>query len=85
MVKIWIKVIKDDKIVKDVVVERDEKFDYASFSDYLTEGLYFLDESTPVVIKNHLFSFAKYNAVRFLPTDFLEPVGFDCVWVENLI
>lgn len=84
MVKLWIKVIKADKIVKDVVVEREESFDYSLFADYLTEGLYSLDVATPVVIKNHIFNFAKYNVVRFVPSDFLESVDFDYVWVENL-
>ncbi len=84
MVKLWIKVIKDDKIVKDTVVERAEKFDYSLFSDYLSEGCYSLDLATPVIIKNHIFNYAKYNVVRFLPSDFLEPVEFDYVWVENL-
>ena len=66
------------------MVEREENFDYSLFSDYITEGLYSLDEATPVIIKNHIFNFAKYNVVRFLPSDFIETVDFDCVWVENL-
>ena len=84
MVKLWIKIVKNDKTIKEVIVERDEKFDYASFADYITEGLYSLDEAPPVIIKNHIFNFAKYNAVRFLPSDFVESVSFDFVWVENL-
>lgn len=84
MVKLWIKVIKDDKIVKDTVVEKFEKFDYSLFADYLSEGCYTLDLATPVVIKNHILNYAKYNVVRFLPSDFLESVDFDYVWVENL-
>ena len=84
MVKLWIKVIKDDKIVKDTVVEKFEKFDYSLFADYLSEGCYTLDLATPVVIKNHILKYAKYNVVRFLPSDFLESVDFDYVWVENL-
>ncbi|MBE5742079.1 MAG: hypothetical protein E7360_02020 [Clostridiales bacterium] len=84
MVKLWIKVIKDDKIVKDTVVEKFEKFEYSAFADYLSEACYTLDLATPVVIKNHIFNYAKYNVVRFLPSDFLEPVDFDYVWVENL-
>ena len=84
MVQLWIKVIKDDKIVKDTVVEKFEKFDYSLFVDYLSEGFYSLDLSTPVVIKNHILNYAKYNVVRFVPSDFLESVDFDYVWVENL-
>ncbi|MBR2336745.1 MAG: hypothetical protein IKA61_02240 [Clostridia bacterium] len=84
MVKLWIKLIKEDKIIKDVVVEKSEPFEWASFVDYLTEGLYSLDEPTPVVIKNHIFDFAKFHVVRFRPSDFVEHVDFDYMWVENL-
>lgn len=84
MVKLWIKLIKEDKIIKDVVVEKPDAFDYACFADYLTEGLFKLDEPTPVVIKNHIFDFAKFHVVRFRPSDFVETVGFDYMWVENL-
>ena len=84
MVKLWIKLIKDDRIIKDVVVEKDDVFEWADFSDYLTEGLYKLYEPTPVVIKNHILDFAKFHVVRFRPSDFVESVNFDYMWVENL-
>ena len=84
MVKLWIKLIKEDKIIKDVVVEKHEPFEWADFSGYLTEGLYKLDEPTPVVIKNHILDFAKFHVVRFRPSDFVESVDFDYMWVENL-
>ena len=84
MVKLWIKLIKDDKIIKDAVVERQEQLDWSKFAEYLTEGLYSLDEPTPVVIKHHIFDFAKFHVVRFRPSDFVESVDFDYMWVENL-
>ena len=39
MVKLWIKVYKHDKIVKQTEVERDEKFYYSKFAEYLSEGV----------------------------------------------
>ena len=39
---------------------------------------------TPVIVKNHLFNFAKYNGVKFVKSDFLEPIDFDRLVVENL-
>ncbi|MBR2384861.1 MAG: hypothetical protein IKA99_04530 [Clostridia bacterium] len=84
MVKLWIKLIKDDKIIKDVVVEKQDAFEWVNFADYLTEGLYALDEPTPVVIKHHIIDFAKFHVVRFRPSDFVESVNFDYMWVENL-
>ncbi|HBF86618.1 MAG TPA: hypothetical protein DDW54_02955 [Clostridiales bacterium] len=85
MVKLWIKTLKGDKILKNVVVEKDEKFTYADFQEYISEGCYSLDEASPVVIKSHIMSFAKYNIVFFKPSDFIESVDFDKMSVENLL
>ena len=84
MVKLWFKVIKDDKIVKQFVYESDEKFTYSRFSEYISQGCYALDEATPLILRNHIMNFAKFNGVRFLPSDFVEFVGFDRLQVENL-
>ena len=84
MVRLWFKVMKNDRIVRQTVYEKDEKFTYSLFHDYISAGCYELDLSTPLIVKNHLFNFAKYNGVKFLPDDFTEPVDFDRLVVENL-
>ena len=84
MVKIWFKVIKDNKIQKQYVYENDEKFTYSHFGDYISAGCYALDEATPVLIRSHIMNFAKYNTVKFTPDDFVESVPFDKLTVENL-
>ncbi len=84
MVKLWFKVLTDNKIQKQFVFESEEKFTYSHFADYIAAGANALDESTPVIIKNHIMNFAKYNNVKFLPSDFLEQVKFDKMVVENL-
>ena len=84
MVKLWIKTIKKDKIIKQTEVFRDEKFFYSKFSEYLSEGCYALDEATLVVLKSHIMNFAKYNMAEFKPSDFIESVKFDRMIVENL-
>lgn len=84
MVKLWIRTFKDDKMQKQTVVERDEKFYYSFFDEYLTEGCYALDEATPVIIKQHVMNFAKYRMTVFKPSDFIESVSFDRMVVENL-
>lgn len=84
MVKLWLKVYKHDKIVKQTVVEKDEKFYYSKFSEYLSEGCYALDEATPVVLKTHVLNFAKYHMVAFSPSDFVESFNYDRLIVENL-
>lgn len=83
MVRIWAKVMKKDKILSQCVFERDENIDYAEFFEYLREICSTLDIATPVLIKTHLFNYAKYNVVRFTSADFVEPINFDKLVLEN--
>ncbi len=83
MIRIWAKVIKKDKIVKQYMLERFTAMDYSEFSDYLKEICENLDIPTPVLIKTHLFYYAKYNVLRFRPDDFVEKVDFDKLVLEN--
>ena len=84
MVKLWFKVIKDDKTVKQYVYENEEKFTYSHFGEYISAGCYALDEATPLIIRSHIMNFAKYNSVKFTPSDFVEKFDFDRLLVENL-
>ena len=84
MVKIWAKVIKNDKIIKQYVFNKDGAIDYSEFFDFVTEICYQLDVPTPVVIKTHIFNYAKYNYVRFLTSDFVESITFDKLVLENI-
>ena len=85
MFRIWAKILKDGKIEKQLTYERDEKFSYSHFFDYLAEICEGLDIATPVLIKPHIFNYAKFNSVRFLPRDFAESVDFDYLVLENIV
>ena len=85
MFRIWGKIIKDGKIVKQVTYERVDKFAYSSFFNYLADICEELDIATPVLLKTHIFNYAKFNQVRFLPRDFVEEVDFDFLLLENII
>lgn len=50
----------------------------------LKEAVDTFDLSTPVVLSQHFHHFANYNSVKFLPRDFVEPVDFDKLVVENV-
>ena len=84
MIRIWAKVLKNNKIVKQHVFERFETMDYSQFFDYLREICENLDVATPVLIKTHLFNYAKYNVVRFTAGDFMESIDFDKLVLENI-
>lgn len=85
MVRIWGKVLKKDKILRDFVFEKDGEIDWSSFFSYLTEICYALDIPAPVLLKTHVLNFAKYNFVKFSLSDFIEPLPVgDRLVLENI-
>lgn len=85
MFRIWAKIMKNDKIVKQCVYERDGEMDYSEFYDYVHDICVELDAPTPVIIKTHLFNYAKYNVLRFTKDDFVETIRFDKLVLENAL
>ena len=85
MFKIWAKIITDGKIEKQLTYEREDKFSYSDFFTYLADICEGLDIATPVLIKTHIFNYAKFNTVRFLPRGFAETVEFDKLVLENIV
>lgn len=82
--KIWAKLMTDGKIKRQFVYEHPEKLTYSHFFDYLTDICGTFDVPTPVLTKTHIFNFAKFNHVKFASRDFVEPLGYDCLFLENL-
>lgn len=86
MFRIWAKVLKDGKIIKQLTYERDDKFVYSQFFGYLADICEGLDIPTPILLKTHIFNYAKFNTVRFLPRDFAEkPEEFDKLVLDNIV
>ena len=83
MIRIWAKVMKKDKILKQYTFVSTEAMDYSKFYDYVHEICETLDIPTPVIIKTHLFNYAKYNTLRFKKDDFVETIDFDKLVLEN--
>ena len=83
--RIWAKLMVDGKIQKQYVYELTEKLTYSHFFDYLTEICHELDIPTPVILKTHIFNFAKFNRVKFTPKDFVESFPYDRLEFENII
>ena len=63
MFKIWAKVMKEGKIVRQFVYENEEKLTWSHFMQYMFDICRELDVPTPVVLKSHIFNFAKFNHV----------------------
>ena len=85
MFRIWSKVLTEEHIERQFVYEKDTKFAYSRFFDYLAEICTALDVPTPVLLKTHVFNFAKFNHVVFRPSDFMEAVSFDKFVLENIM
>ncbi|MCD7728364.1 MAG: hypothetical protein LUI60_00400 [Clostridia bacterium] len=85
MFKIWARIEKEHKIVKQITYESDRKFAWGEFFNYLADICEELDCATPILLKTHIFSYAKFNRVRFLPRDFAETVNFDYLVLENIV
>ena len=83
MVRIWAKILKNNKIIKQCVYENDNPIDYSKFLTYVRSICEKLDCPTPVLIKTHIFNYAKYNNVKFTKDDFVETVDFDKLVLEN--
>ena len=58
--RIWAKVMYDGKIKKQTVYEKAESLTYSKLFDYVAEICTTLDIPTPVLVKAHIFNFAKF-------------------------
>lgn len=85
MFRIWAKVLKDDHIEKQFVYENEDKFSYSDFFTYLSDICMALDVPTPVLLKTHIFNYAKFNHVAFRSDDFIEQIAFDKLLLENIL
>ena len=82
IMKIWLKFMAEDKMLKDIVYDTGATFDCNKLSDYLYEACQQLDEPTPVVVRKHISHFMNFNTTHFLPEDFVEDVNFFRLVVE---
>lgn len=85
MFRIWAKVMKDGHIVRQTTYEKEDRFTYSAFFSYLADICDALDVPTPVLLKPHIFNYAKFNHVIFRKSDFMEEVPFDRLVLENIL
>ncbi len=83
--RIWAKVMKGDKILRDIVYERDITLTPANFMRMLQEMCYPLDVATPISLPSHYKHFDKFNRVKYIPRDFIEDVDFTAFILERVI
>ena len=78
MAGIWIRLMRKNRIWKDVIVScgREE------WTRALQQGLEKLDVARPLLIEKHERDWAKFGQTRFLKEHFMEDVAFDRMEVE---
>lgn len=84
MTKLYAHTVKAHKTVLKYDFVKDGEMEWIDFFDYVREICHSMDLPAPVILKTHLFNFAKFNYVRFLPSDFVETVDFDFLTIERV-
>lgn len=82
--KIWAKVMRGDKILRDVLYEGEHPSTPSGFRDAVQNVAYRADVSTPVILPAHYERFDRFNRVKFLPSDFIEEVEFTAFVLERV-
>ena len=82
--RIWAKIIKDDKIQSDYIYQSSEKFTLKNFEIYLCDICNHLDLSKPILIKKDIQHFRNFHNIRFRQNSFLESIDFDYLMLEFL-
>ena len=82
MIKIWGKILVDDKVIKGKTVEIDEK--KLSFFDMLKTVCQEICIPTPILLDKNVYDFNIFHICIVKPDDFVEPVNFDKFVLELL-
>lgn len=83
MVKLWIKVKEEDKILNDTVLKNEADLTEDVFLDMMSKAADELDISTPVILSTHFENLKTFKRVEFLPRDFIDEVKFTSLEVER--
>ena len=81
MAKLWGRLIKNHKIMRDFVLPYDLNYDDPD-SEWLYAVIKGLGIPRPMVLSAHAADWAQFRQMRFLPDDFVEEVDFDRFEVE---
>lgn len=80
--KIWGKVMVEDKMVKNVLYESALLPTPQNYKRDLQEICYLLDVTTPVSLPTHYNHFIRFNRIKYIPRDFIDEVDFTALILE---
>lgn len=84
MADIWVKVLKEQKIIKDFIYNADNKTT-ENFDNVLRDICGILDIPTPLILDKHKKYFENFNQARFKKEEFIESIDFDELLLENIV
>ena len=81
--KIWAKIIKNEKTILQGVVEAENLNTFSGITKAFMDVAEELKIPTPVITRTSAQFFFDFNSVRFKPDDFVEQVDFDYLFIER--
>lgn len=79
--RVWIKLIKDTKIVKDIIFEASK----SSIQDDLLEKCKELDISQPLWSKKNIRDWQNHGITRFFESDFIDEFPYDSMEITFVV
>lgn len=84
MIKIYAKLVKNNKTVKHYTYFSINEYSSECFYDCVVEICNKLDISTPLVIAHTRESYEEFNSVKFTKDDFVDTFNYDLLVLENV-
>ena len=85
MIKIWFKLINDDKIIESKIFTMQDILNTENFFALIQEACESFDIPTPVILSGHISDYVNFNHCVFKPRDFVEVFYHDKLVLENAI
>jgi hypothetical protein len=81
--KIWAKLIKNEKIIKHGIVEAENLNTFSGITRAFMDVAEEMKIPTPVITRTSAQFFFDFNSVRFKQDDFVEKIDFDALVIER--
>lgn len=85
MFRLWIKIIKDNRLLKDTVIEdTSDKTRTHKIFDGIEEACIYFDLNKPIWLESTISDFKRLSKARFTQDNFIEPIDFDYMELQVL-
>ena len=81
--KIWARLVSDDKIKKDTLYSSPPKLSKDNYELWLRDICHILDVPNPVLLDHHFKNFVNFHNTKFRQDDFVETLDYDIFIVED--